>query len=117
MKTLACLVLASCALAGPGVSFAQSDAPVFRAQMRAEPIRLEQGEYRVGDVSHEDYPEQIHAAEAKIAAQDSQQAGNSDFGAGASNGTSAYGSVQPVPDPSSSSCVGPASYCNIFFGN
>ena len=114
MKTLACLVLASCALAGPGVSFAQSNAPVFRA---AEPIRLEQGGYRVGNVSHENYPEQIHVAEAKIAAQESQQAGNSDFGAGASNGTSAYGSVQPVSDPAPSSCVGPASYCNIFFGN
>ncbi|SAL87718.1 purine nucleoside phosphorylase [Caballeronia arvi] len=116
MKTLACLVLASCALAGPGVSFAQSNAPVFRAQMRAEPIRLEQGGYRVADVSHGNYPEQI-PAEAKIAAQDSQQAGNSYFGAGASSGTSAYGSAQPVSDPSPSSCVGPASYCNIFFGN
>jgi type II secretory pathway pseudopilin PulG len=117
MKTVACLVLVSCALASPVVSFAQSTAPVTRAQVRAELIRLEQAGYRVGDGDHTNYPEPIQAAEAKIAAQDSQQAGNSDVGGTTTNGTSASGSVQPVSNPSPSSCVGPASYCNLFFGN
>ena len=117
MKTLACLVLASCALASPVVSFAQSTAPVTRAQVRAELIRLEQAGYRVGDGDQTTYPEQIQAAEAKIAAQDSQQEGNSDVGGTTTNGTSASGSVQHVSKPSPSSCVGPASYCNLFFGN
>lgn len=117
MKTLACLVLAIGALANPVVSFTQNAEPITRAQVRAELFRLEQAGYQVGDGDQTTYPEQIQAAEAKIAAQDSQQAGNSDFGAGTTNGTSASGSVQPVSDPSPSSCVGPASYCNIFFGN
>ncbi|SAK79239.1 purine nucleoside phosphorylase [Caballeronia glebae] len=117
MKPLSCLVLASCAFASPVVSFAQSTAPVARAQVRAELIRIEQAGYRMGDGDQTKYPEQIQAAEAKIAAQDSLQAGNSEVGGTTTNGTSASGSVQHVSEPSPSSCVGPASYCNVFFGN
>jgi hypothetical protein len=128
MKTFACLVLAIGALASPVVSFAQSTAPVTRAQVRAELIRLEEAGYHVGDGDHTTYPAQIQAAEAKIAAQDSQQAasnGAQDPQQAADNavggttltGTSAAGSSQHLPMPSSSSCVGPASYCNTFFGN
>jgi Domain of unknown function (DUF4148) len=117
MKTFACLALASCALASPIVSFAQSTAPVTRAQVRAELIRLERAGYRVGDSDDTNYPEQIQAAEAKIAAQDSREAGNSDVGGKTTNGTLASGSVQHVSKPSPSSCIGPASYCNLFFGN
>ncbi|WP_418789309.1 DUF4148 domain-containing protein [Paraburkholderia pallida] len=117
MKTFVCLVLASCALASPVVSFAQSTAPVTREQVRAELIRLEQAGYRPGDGDHTTYPEQIQAAEAKITAQDSQKAGDSDVGGTTANGTSASGGVMQVSKPMSSSCVGPASYCNLFFGN
>jgi hypothetical protein len=116
MKTLACLVIASCALASPLVSFAQSSAPVTRAQVHEELIRLGQVGYHMGDRDHTKYPEQIQAAEAKIEAQDSQQAGSSDVGGTPANGTSDSGSVQHASKPSPSSCVGPASYCNLFFG-
>ncbi|MGF6441923.1 DUF4148 domain-containing protein [Paraburkholderia youngii] len=136
MKTLACIVLASCALSSPVVSFAHGTAPDTRAQVRAELIRLEQAGYHVGDGDQTKYPEPIQAAEAKIAAQDSQQAGNRDIGGtttnvaaqesqqadnsdagGTTDGTSASGGVRHVSKPSPSSCVGPASYCNLFFGN
>ncbi|MFD1554840.1 DUF4148 domain-containing protein [Paraburkholderia silviterrae] len=117
MKTLACLVIASCALASPVVSFAQSSGPVTREQVRAELIRLEQAGYRVGDDDQTKYPEKIQAAEAKVAAQDGQKAGDSDVGGTTINGTSASGGVMQVSRPSPSSCVGPASYCNLFFGN
>ncbi|PTB20048.1 DUF4148 domain-containing protein [Trinickia symbiotica] len=117
MKTLACVVLASCALASPVVSFAQSTAPVTRAQVRAELIRLEQAGYRMGDGDQTKYPEQIQAAEAKIAAQDSQQAGNSGVGGTTTSGVSASGTIPHVSNPSPSSCVGPASYCDLFFGH
>jgi hypothetical protein len=117
MKTLARLVIASCALASPVVSFAQSTEPVTRAQVRAELIRLEQAGYHVGDGDQTTYPAQIQAAEAKIAAQDSQQAANNAVGGTTINGTSAAGSPLHLPKPSPSSCVGPASYCNLFFGN
>jgi hypothetical protein len=130
MKTLACIVVAGCALAGPVIGFAQSTAPVTRAQVHEELIRLDQAGYRLGDRDHTKYPEQIQAAEAKITAQDSQQAGNTevggtptagstDVGGTPTNGTSASGSaqVQHMSTSSPSSCVGPASYCSLFFGN
>jgi hypothetical protein len=136
MKTVACLVIACCALASPVVSFAQSTAPVTHAQVLAELIRLEQTGYHLGDGDQTTYPEQIQAAEAKVAAQDSQQAANND-GAGKTTdvaaqqsqegsnndvggttaGTSATGSAQHGSKPTPSTCVGPVSYCNLFFGN
>jgi hypothetical protein len=117
MKTLACMVLTAGVLASPVVSFAQSTGPVTREQVRAELVRLEQAGYRVGDGDHTTYPAEIQAAEAKVAAEDSQQMANSAVGGTSTNGTSAAGSRLPLPMPASSSCVGPASYCNTFFGN
>ena len=117
MKTLACLVLTIGALASPLVSFAQGTAPVTRAQVQEELNRLAKAGYHVGDGDQTTYPAQIQAAEAKIAAEDSQKAGNSDVGGTTSYGTSAAGSYQHLPKPSPSSCVGPASYCNTFFGH
>jgi len=128
MKALACLVLASTALGSPVVSFAQSNAPITRAQVREELIRLEAAGYHIGDGDHTTYPAEIQAAEAKIAAQDSpqeannaaqdsQQGANDAVGGTTLNGTSAAGGYQQMPKTSPSSCVGPASYCNTFFGN
>jgi hypothetical protein len=114
MKALACLILASSALASPVISVAQSNGPVTRDQVRADLIRLEEAGYRVGDGDNTTYPAKIQAAEAKIAAQDGQA--NSAVG-GTPNGTSAAGVAVHLPNPSASSCVGPASYCNTFFGN
>ena len=116
MKTLACLVLASGVLASPLVSFSQSTAPITRAQVRAELIRLEEAGYHVGDGDQTTYPAQIQAAEAKIAAQDSQQAANNAVG-GTINNASAAGDRLNLPNRSPSPCVGPASYCGVFFGN
>src|ERR1700761_6459348 len=89
---------------------------VTRAQVRAELIRLEEAGYHVGDGDQTTYPAQIQAAEAKIAAQDSQQGNNNAVG-GTINDTSATGGHLNLPTPSQSSCVGPASYCSIYFGN
>jgi hypothetical protein len=117
MKALVRLVLAIGALSGALVSFAQSTEPVTRAQVRAELSRLEEAGYNVSGADHTTYPAQIQAAEAKIAAQDSQQAANGAVGGTTMNGTSAAGGPTSLPKPSPSSCVGPASYCNTFFGN
>lgn len=116
MKTLAYLLVAIGAFASPVVSFAQSTEPLTRAQVRAELIRLEEAGYHVGSGDHTTYPAGIQAAESKIAAQDSQQTANA-VGGTTLNGTSAAGSDSHLPHPSPSSCVGPASYCNLFFGN
>ncbi|MBB5401727.1 DUF4148 domain-containing protein [Paraburkholderia youngii] len=136
MKSLIQAVALAAAIAAPGVSFAQSEQPVTRAQVKAEILQLEQNGYNPANALDAQYPADIQAAEAKIAAQDSQQAAQSDVGGATTNataqasqqagsndvggttvGTSASGSVPQVSKPSPSSCVGPASYCNLFFGN
>ena len=117
MKALARLVFAIGALASPVVSFAQSTEPVTRAQVREELIRLEEAGYQVSGADHTTYPAQIQAAEAKVAAQDSQLAVNNAVGGTTMTGTSAAGSPPNLPKPSPSTCVGPAGYCNSYFGN
>ncbi|OLL28472.1 hypothetical protein BTH42_27310 [Burkholderia sp. SRS-W-2-2016] len=49
--------------------FAQSNAPVTRAQVRAELIQLEHNGYHVGDGDQAHYPEAVQEAEARVAAQ------------------------------------------------
>ncbi|MFL9901337.1 DUF4148 domain-containing protein [Paraburkholderia fungorum] len=69
MKSLIQAVVVAAALAAPVVSFAQSNAPVTRAQVRAELVQLEKAGYHPGDGDNSTYPAQIQAAEAKVAAQ------------------------------------------------
>jgi hypothetical protein len=72
MKSLICLTLAVSVLAGPASAFAQTTSgPLTRAQVRAELVRLEQTGYSPSTGEDSNYPADIQAAEAKIAAQDS----------------------------------------------
>ena len=93
MKLVQSLIVAA-AFAIPAVSsFAQSDAPVSRAQVRAELVQLEQAGYQPGAGDQATYPVQIQAAEARVAAQNNA---NSSYG-GVAGGSSASGaSVKPV---------------------
>ncbi len=111
MKTLY-VILAVGTLASPVVGFSQSTAPLTRDEVRADLVRVEQAGYSVGDGDAATYPAQIQAAEAKVSREES----NNGIG-GTPGGTSAAGSHLKLPNPSSSSCVGPESYCNVFFGN
>lgn len=84
MKALISAVVATVAvvaLAAPVASFAQSNQPVTRAQVRAELVQLEKAGYSpVND--HFDYPASIQAAQARVDAQNgSAQAVNSGYGA------------------------------------
>ena len=75
MKTLVCLTLAVSALVSPALSFAQSaPSPVTRAQVRAELVRLEQAGYQPAAGDDPYYPEDIQAAEAKVAREEAQYA-------------------------------------------
>ncbi|MGO4328172.1 DUF4148 domain-containing protein [Cupriavidus sp. 2TAF22] len=75
MKALVRTVLISCALAVPALSFAQSvQAPLTRAEVRADLIRLEQAGYRPGGGDDPTYPQDIQAAEAKVQAEDAAAA-------------------------------------------
>ena len=94
MKSLIQAVAVAVALVVPVASFAQSNAPVTRAQVRADLVQLEQAGYHVGDGDQSHYPEALQAAEAKVAAQqvaaNGGNAANSGYG-GVANGSSDAG--------------------------
>ncbi|QBR03741.1 DUF4148 domain-containing protein [Paraburkholderia pallida] len=117
MKALTCLLIAAAALASPGISFAQNNAPITRAETRADLIRVEQAGYNPSIANDVNYPADIQAAEAKIATQDNQHMANDAVGGTTMSGTSSAGSHLRLPKTTASSCVGPASYCDIFFGS
>jgi hypothetical protein len=126
MKKLALLALTLSAVVSSTVTFAQSTSvPLTRAQVRADLIRLEQAGYNPSANDDVTYPADIQAAEAKVAAQDAgQQAATpqqqkSDSGMGAEmKGTSDSGHKKQDTHPSNpSTCVGPVSFCNLYFGS
>lgn len=125
MKKLALLALTLSAVVSSTSTFAQStSAPLTRAQVRADLIRLEQAGYHPSpnDVY---YPADIQAAEARVAAQDAEQQAampqqqKSDSGMGAEmKGTIDSGHKKQDTSPSNlSTCVGPVSFCNLYFGS
>ncbi|WP_322013875.1 DUF4148 domain-containing protein [Paraburkholderia sp. J12] len=111
MKALATLALAVCALSAPVLSFAQSNAPVTRAEVRAKLIQLEKAGYNP-NTDGSNYPEDIQAAEAKVAAEQA----NSAVGGSTMSGTSAAGAPTATHHIIKPGCVGPASFCNVYFG-
>jgi hypothetical protein len=117
MKTIACLVIAAGALASPVVCLAQTPEPLTRAEVRADLVRVEQAGYNPSIGDNVDYPADIQAAEAKIAAQDDRQLTVNATGGTTMEGTSAAGGRPRLPRPTPASCVGPASFCNLYFGN
>ena len=75
MKSLIKAVVIAAVLAVPAVSFAQSNQPVTRAQVRAELVQLEKAGYNPGRANDPHYPDDILAAEAKVAAQNGATSG------------------------------------------
>ncbi|MEM5313087.1 DUF4148 domain-containing protein [Paraburkholderia sp. JHI869] len=100
MKTLLRAVLISCVLGAPAFAFAQtSNAPVTRAEVRADLIQVEQAGYNPHG-SDLYYPSDIQAAEAKVAAQDASPAAQS-VGGVAMTGTSQSGTALALNDTAS----------------
>ena len=114
-KALICLALAAGALSAPVLSFAQSNAPMTRAEVRADLVRVEQAGYNPARSNDNNYPADIQAAEAKIAAQNDQQQVAQAYGGVPDNGTSSSGA--PMRTAMHSTCVGPVSFCNIYAGH
>ncbi|MFM0273305.1 DUF4148 domain-containing protein [Paraburkholderia aspalathi] len=81
MKTLISAVVVAAALIAPVASFAQSNQPLTRAEVRAQLVQLEKAGYNpIGD--HVDYPANLQAAQARVDAQNgTAQAVNSGYGA------------------------------------
>ncbi|MGH8781420.1 DUF4148 domain-containing protein [Paraburkholderia sp.] len=70
MKTLIAIALTLGACTASITSFASTTAPLTRAQVYADLVRVEQAGYVPSAGDDENYPEDIQAAEAKIAATD-----------------------------------------------
>ncbi|KAF1064987.1 DUF4148 domain-containing protein [Burkholderia gladioli] len=119
MKKSAMVLFAMAALVGPTLSFAQSTGALTRAQVRAELIQLERAGYDPAGGDDANYPEQLEAAEAKVAAQErganqalgSEPATRSEAGLAKRRAPRLFASPGVRP-----SCVGPASFCDIYFG-
>ncbi|MBB3257270.1 hypothetical protein F4827_002183 [Paraburkholderia bannensis] len=80
-------LLVAVAVAVPAVSFAQSNEPLTRAQVRAELVQLEKAGYNPA-ADYTQYPQNLQTAQARVDAQN--QAAASAYGSG-SNGNSAAG--------------------------
>ncbi|MFM0039268.1 DUF4148 domain-containing protein [Paraburkholderia strydomiana] len=105
MKTLISAVVVAAALVAPVASFAQSNQPVTRAQVRAELVQLEKAGYNPSNDNFA-YPASIQAAQARVDAQNgTAQAANSGYGAPTA-GTSQAG--RPVSNTDRNS---------VYFGN
>ena len=115
-RILVCIALAAGALATPVLGFAQS-APgaLTRAEVRADLARVEHAGYNPSRADDADYPADIQAAEAKIAAEDVSQRTNDAVGGVSPAGHSASGA--PVNMAKHETCVGPVSFCTPFFGS
>ncbi|MDR5837488.1 DUF4148 domain-containing protein [Caballeronia sp. LZ034LL] len=69
MNKLIGIAAVALAFAAPVASFAQSNQPVTRAEVRAQIVQLEKAGYNPGVVNDTTYPADIQAAEARVAAQ------------------------------------------------
>ncbi|SEF11596.1 protein of unknown function [Burkholderia sp. WP9] len=93
MKSLIQAVVVAAALAAPVAVFAQSNAPLTRAQVRAELVQLEKAGYNPAHGEDPYYPADIQAAEARVAAQNGATSG---YG-GVVSGSSASGTPAARP--------------------
>ena len=102
MKSIKSLIEAgviAALIAAPLAAIAQSNQanePVTRAQVRAELSQLEKAGYDPSNSNAIDYPANIQAAEAKVAAQN-QAAQNSGYGSPANGSSQRNGRTDFVP--------------------
>lgn len=106
MKSLIEAVVIAALITAPLAAFAQSNQPLTRAQVRAQLVQLEQAGYDPATASVYDYPDNIQAAEARVAAQNAN-AQTSGYGS-AAHGSSQAGSRTDATSSSYSAPV--ASY-------
>jgi len=96
MKTLIRAVALAVVLAAPVASFAQSEQPLTRAEVKAQLKQIEQAGYNPATAVDANYPADIQAAEARIAAQNAMaQSDTTGYGSTAT-GSSQAGSGVPA---------------------
>lgn len=91
MNSLIKAVVLAVILAAPVASFAQSNEPLTRAQVREELIQLEKAGYNPATANDYDYPANIQAAEARVAAQNANTQTAKAQNTAAQANTSGYG--------------------------
>lgn len=96
MKSLICVAIATACSAVPAVAFAQSSSSITREQVRAEVIDLQKVGYSPGTASDNDFPGNIQAAEARLAAQRSGAQKSTGGGYGPAMGGSAQSGTRSV---------------------
>ncbi|SAL79086.1 membrane protein [Caballeronia choica] len=97
MKSLIYAAVTASVLAVPLVSFAQSDSPVTRQQVRSELKALEQAGYTPGGGDEPNYPTNIQAAEARISPSEAATGyGGVTSGSSASGGGTAIRPASPA---------------------
>jgi hypothetical protein len=74
MNSLIKAVALAVVLAAPVASFAQSNQPLTRAEVRAQLIQIEKAGYNPATANDYDYPANIQAAEARVAAENANAA-------------------------------------------
>jgi hypothetical protein len=104
MKSLIQVIAVAAVLVAPVASFAQSNQPATRAQVRAELVQLEKAGYNPAAADDATYPADIQAAEARVVAQNGATSGVG----GVVSGSSASGA------PAAAATTGPRS---IYFGH
>ncbi|RFU46629.1 DUF4148 domain-containing protein [Paraburkholderia sp. DHOC27] len=83
MKSLIKAVAIAVVLAAPVASFAQSNQPLTRAEVRAQLVQLEKAGYNPSN-DNTTYPADIQAAEARVAAQNAATSGEGGVASGSS---------------------------------
>ncbi|MGF6239247.1 MULTISPECIES: DUF4148 domain-containing protein [Paraburkholderia] len=96
MNSLIKAVAIAVALSAPVVSFAQSNQPLTRAEVRAQLVQLEKAGYRPGG-DQATYPVQIEAAEARVAAENGSTSGVGGVVSGSSESGAPAAAVSSYP--------------------
>jgi hypothetical protein len=123
MKSLIAAAILTSLFAVPISSMASgSDGQLTRADVIAQLVALEQVGYQPSAGDRNYYPDDIQLAEQRVAqAPDTgaAQSGQvqSDAGYGGSMSQTASGGDHGMPMRAPSTCVGPVSYCQLFFGS
>jgi len=92
MNKLVSAVVVAAAVAVPAISFAQTNQPLTRAQVRAELVELEQAGYSPAQ-SEVNYPQDLQAAQQRVVAERLAQGDTSGYGAPAAGTAAAGGPV------------------------
>jgi hypothetical protein len=88
MKSYLEAIVIAALITAPLAAFAQSNQPLTRAQVREQLVQVEKAGYNPMDWMH--YPDNIQAAEARVAAEQTAKAETTGYGSG-SNGSSQAG--------------------------